>query len=117
MPCCSTTPPLAWSVLRPLATKSSSVARKRHLDLGVLLPVLVALPIDWLEAAEYANDEDEARKRMRSRDEDDWPVVAAALHLLRKRRKVAIWTQDQDFEVSRIATLTTGDILGQLERR
>jgi predicted nucleic acid-binding protein len=92
------------------------IARKRHLNIGVLLPVLVALPIDWLEADEYANDEDEARRRMRSRDEDDWPLVALAL-LLRKRRKVAIWTQDRDFEVSWIPTLTTGEILDQLNRR
>jgi predicted nucleic acid-binding protein len=95
----------------------SGIARKRHLDIAVLLPVLAALPIDWLEADEYANDEDEARRRMRSRDEDDWPTVALALHLLRKRKKVAIWTQDRDLEVSRIPTLTTGEVLDQLNRR
>jgi predicted nucleic acid-binding protein len=94
-----------------------AIARKRHLDLGILLPVLVALPIDWVEAGDYASDEDEARTRMRGRDEDDWPIVALALHLLRRQTEVAIWTQDRDLEMSRIPTLTTGEILDQLDGR
>ena len=38
---------------------------------------------------EYA---DEAKQRMKSRDMDDWPVVATALIL-----NSPIWTEDQDF--------------------
>jgi predicted nucleic acid-binding protein len=91
------------------------IARKRSVDLGVLLPVLAALPVKWLEAGEYAADEAEARHRMQGRDEDDWPVVAAALHLTRQQDSVVIWTQDRDFEISGVPTITTGQILDQLD--
>ena len=94
-----------------------AIARKRRLDLGVLLPVLAALPIEWIDAADYSDHEVEARRRMTGRDEGDWPVVALALSLL-SSMTVGIWTQDGDLEVSGIRNLTTGavlDILRELE--
>jgi predicted nucleic acid-binding protein len=90
------------------------IARKRRLDLGVLLPVLASLPVEWLEVDDYVTNEAEARRRMHGRDEDDWPVVAAALKLMQGETSVAIWTQDRDFEVSGIPTLTTGELMTQL---
>jgi predicted nucleic acid-binding protein len=39
----------------------------------------------------YGLFEDESRQRLRGRDEDDWPVLAAALSL-----SCAIWTEDTD---------------------
>jgi predicted nucleic acid-binding protein len=46
-----------------------------------------------------------ARKRIRSRDEDDWPVLALALSL-----KLPIWTEDQHLFGVGIATWTTDRI-------
>ena len=34
-----------------------AIARKRGLDLGVLLPVLAALPIEWVDPKRYATYE------------------------------------------------------------
>jgi predicted nucleic acid-binding protein len=43
-----------------------------------------------------------ARQRISCRDEDDWPVLAAALAL-----ECPIWTEDTDFFGCGVATWTT----------
>jgi predicted nucleic acid-binding protein len=48
--------------------------------------------IEAVELDLYAIFEDEARQRLRGRDESDWPILAAALGLA-----CAIWTEDADF--------------------
>lgn len=53
----------------------------------------------------YAPFEDEARLRLRGRDEDDWPVLAAALGLA-----CGVWTEDADFFGTGIAVWTTNRI-------
>ena len=90
-----------------------SIAHKRKLDLGALLPVLAALPVEWAHAQRYSKHEDEARDVMRGRDEEDWPTVALALSLTRTG-SVAIWTQDKDFAVSGLPVITTGELLDRL---
>ena len=90
-----------------------SVAQKRKLDLGALLPVLAALPLEWAEAERYSEHEDEARKLMPGRDEEDWPTVALALSLT-DTGSVAIWTQDKDFAASGLSVITTGELLDLL---
>lgn len=49
--------------------------------------------------------EAEARARLRGRDEDDWPVLAAALGL-----GCPIWTEDTDFFGTGVAVWTTNRI-------
>jgi predicted nucleic acid-binding protein len=46
--------------------------------------------------------EAEARQRLRGRDEEDWPVLAAALSL-----SCAIWTEDTDFFGTGVAVWTS----------
>ncbi len=94
-----------------------AIARKRRLDLGVLLPVLAALPIEWVDLERYTGHEAQARHRLKGRDEDDWPVVALALDVASQRKSLAIWTHDKDFEVSGLPTVTTGQLLDHLEGR
>ena len=53
----------------------------------------------------YGLFEDEARQRLCGRDEDDWPVLATALALA-----CPIWTEDQDFFGTGVATWTTNRI-------
>jgi predicted nucleic acid-binding protein len=55
-----------------------------------------------IPAEVYADLEADARLRLRRRDEDDWPIVALALHL-----GCPVWTEDQDFFGSGVATWTT----------
>lgn len=50
----------------------------------------------------YKDAADEARLRIKSRDIQDWPIVATALTL-----NCPIWTEDQDFFGSGIPTWTT----------
>ena len=62
----------------------------------------LAEPVD---SESYCAFEDEARRRLRGRDEDDWPVLAAALAL-----SCAIWTEDMDFFGTGVPVWTTNRI-------
>lgn len=77
---------------KPDADVSASLEYLRHL-------------IEPVERDLYATFEDEARQRLRGRDESDWPVLAAALGLA-----CAIWTEDADFFGTGIAVWTTNHI-------
>ena len=50
----------------------------------------------------YEDLENIARERVLARDPDDWPIVAVALLF-----DFPIWTEDQDFFGSGVATWTT----------
>lgn len=63
-----------------------------------------------LDEAIYSAVEDEARARS-LRDVDDWPIVASALAVA-----AAIWTNDNDFLGTGIATWTTESLHAWLER-
>jgi hypothetical protein len=53
----------------------------------------------------YTGYETEARQRLRGCDEDDWPVLAAALGL-----DCPVWTEDADFFGTGVAVWTTSRI-------
>jgi len=53
----------------------------------------------------YQFHEEEARERLRGRDEEDWPVLASALAL-----NCAIWTEDTDFFGIGLAVWTTSRV-------
>ncbi len=81
-----------------------SLLRKRgrpDVDVPASLDYLRQL-IEPVEREIYATFEEEARKRLHGRDENDWPVLAAALGL-----ECAIWTEDTDFFGTGIAVWTT----------
>jgi predicted nucleic acid-binding protein len=64
-----------------------------------------------LDESIYAALEDEARERS-LRDPHDWPVVATALAL-----SAAIWTNDNDFLGTGVATWTTDSLQRWLQRQ
>lgn len=66
---------------------------------------LVSRVVQTLEAEAYSQFEEIARARLKQRDEDDWPVLAAALSL-----GCPIWTEDTDFFGCGVATWTTDRI-------
>ncbi|MBL1265661.1 PIN domain-containing protein [Candidatus Methylomicrobium oryzae] len=74
----------------------------RGLDWEVGAAVLSRLPtlVQCIEFDVYCEFEAKARKRIR--DSRDWPVLATALAL-----DCPIWTEDQDFFGSGVATWTT----------
>ena len=63
---------------------------------------LIAGFVQRLECEVYAQYEAVARQRIDKRDEDDWPVLAAALAF-----DCPIWTEDTDFFGCGVATWTT----------
>jgi predicted nucleic acid-binding protein len=60
----------------------------------------------------YGLFEEEARRRLRGRDEEDWPVLAAALAL-----SCPIWTEDTDFFGTGIAVWTSDRVKLFLKER
>lgn len=67
--------------------------------------------VQTLEAETYASFEAVARERIGKRDEDDWPVLAAALTL-----GCPIWTEDADFFGCGVATWTTDRVESYLAK-
>ncbi len=63
---------------------------------------LVESLVQTVEVETYSPYEAIARERIGRRDEDDWPVLAAALAL-----GCPIWTEDTDFFGCGVATWTT----------
>jgi predicted nucleic acid-binding protein len=90
--------------------------RRRDLDpevgseLAQLCLGAVEANVVVLDEAIYSALEDEARARSR-RDPVDWPVVASALAL-----SAAIWTNDNDFLGTGVATWTTENLQAWLDR-
>jgi predicted nucleic acid-binding protein len=85
-----------------------SIARRRGIDpveSEENLMQLLTSCINVIEMPAYEKYETWARERIAARDADDWPVVATALLL-----DAPIWTEDQDFFDSGIATWTSNRI-------
>jgi hypothetical protein len=68
--------------------------------------------IEEVDPEIYAEFEEEARQRLRGRDEDDWPILAAALAL-----RCPVWTEDADFFGTGVAVWTTSRIEIDLKAR
>ena len=84
------------------------IAQRKRLDPDVSeanLRQLLQSCLNVVERSLYEEFEQRARARIASRDADDWPVVATALLL-----NAPIWTEDQDFFGSGIATWTSSKI-------
>jgi predicted nucleic acid-binding protein len=83
------------------------VSSRRRIDPLPGLAVLeeVSNIVESVDQSLYEDFETVALARVTPRDPDDWPVVAVALLL-----DFPIWTEDQDFFGSGIATWTTDHV-------
>jgi predicted nucleic acid-binding protein len=83
------------------------LAVRRNFDSagGLLVLDQLARMIEVVDCSLYEDYETLARARISSRDAADWPVVATALLL-----DCPVWTEDQDFFGSGVATWTTNRI-------
>ena len=61
--------------------------------------------VQIIRQEELVSAENEARARIGARDADDWPAVAGALQF-----DCAVWTEDEDFFGSGVATWTTATV-------
>lgn len=110
-------PERMWSETRvELPRRIDRLVRRRKLDPSVGRE-LTALCLDAIDAnlvvldeAVYSALEDEARSRS-VRDPNDWPVVASALALA-----AGVWTNDNDFLGTGVATWTTETLQLWLDR-
>jgi predicted nucleic acid-binding protein len=85
-----------------------AIAQRRSLDLNqaaAYLNRIVECFVNLVDRSLYEEFEDRARARIASRDPDDWPVVATALLI-----DAPIWTEDQDFFGTGMATWTSNKI-------
>ena len=110
-------PEQMWAEARvELPRRIAAFVRRRGLDptvgeeLSRLCLDAVEANVVILDEAIYAAVEDEARARS-LRDPADWPVVACALAL-----SAAIWTNDNDFLGTGVATWTTQTLQAWLGR-
>lgn len=71
-------------------------------DLGLSVLEEISRVVQPVDQSLYEDFRKVATERVQPRDPDDWPVVAVALLL-----DLPIWTEDQDFFGSGIATWTT----------
>ena len=100
-----------------LPRRIAAFIRRRSLEpaLGTELAAACLAAIEAniviLDESIYAALEDEARERS-LRDPHDWPVVATALAL-----SAAIWTNDNDFLGTGVATWTTDTLQRWLQRQ
>lgn len=92
-----------WEAEEHLGT----LIRKRGGDAEAGLALLRALAKlgEMADIALYGAFEAEARKRLGTRDPDDWPILACALAL-----GCPIWTEDTDFFGCGVATWTSNRI-------
>ncbi len=70
-------------------------------DLPAAIDYLRSL-VEALTSDTFAGYETAARRRLRGRDEEDWPILAAALSLA-----CGIWTEDTDFFGAGVVVWTT----------
>jgi predicted nucleic acid-binding protein len=97
----------AEKYLPPLLKKRG----KPHADFSASLEYLRNI-IEAVTPELYAVFENEARQRLRGRDESDWPILATALGLA-----CAVWTEDADFFGTGVAVWTTNRIEIFLKRQ
>ena len=91
-----------------------TIANKRGIDTDQAMARIVQFRalVEVVDQSFYADEREAATKRMASRDPDDWPIAATALVL-----NCPIWTEDQDFFGSGIATWTTTNVELYLRER
>ncbi len=87
----------ALKYIPPLMIKRNLSVEKPLAVLDALLNFVVVVDLDF-----YSEFEENARQRIAKRDVNDWQIIALALAL-----DCPIWTEDQDFFGSGMATWTT----------
>jgi predicted nucleic acid-binding protein len=85
-------PPLLRKRGKPDAGVASAISYLQHL-------------VEPVDREFYGAFEQEARERLRGRDEEDWPILATALAF-----SYPIWTEDADFFGTGVAVWTTNRV-------
>ena len=89
-----------------------SKERRFDVDLGLSVLEQIGRIVEQVDRSLYEEYQNAALGRIELRDPDDWPVVATALLL-----DLPIWTEDQDFFGSGVATWTSDRVELYLQER
>jgi len=83
------------------------VAARKRVDVQKRLEMFeeVLRMLEVIELPSYAEYETAASRRIAARDPNDWPILATALLL-----DCPLWTEDQDFFGTGVATWTTNNV-------
>ncbi len=98
------------AVLAEVQEYLAYLARKRRLSLDSVLLAAASLPVTVIARAEFEDKIPEATRRIGQRDADDVELLALALH-----GRLAVWSNDNDFEDAGIAWHTTAQLLRRLK--
>ncbi len=85
------------------------LAKKKRIPSDILLLAVAALPVTVVNRPLYHKHMAEAARRIDRRDPDDVELLALALQL-----RIPIWSNDRDFEDSKIEWFTTQGLLRHL---
>ncbi|MFN0168381.1 MAG: PIN domain-containing protein [Bryobacteraceae bacterium] len=88
---------------------AAQLARKKRLSLELVLLAMAALPVRIVSRDEYAASVRLAEKKIGKRDPDDVEILALAIHL-----RIPVWSNDNDFEGTRVEWYTTARLLKKL---
>ena len=102
----------AEATLAEVQEYAGQLARKRRLDVDLVLLAAATLPVTTVPRTVYASSLPEARKRIGRRDPDDVDLLALAIHF-----KLPVWSNDNDFENTGVVWYTTASLLAVLERK
>ena len=88
------------------------LARRKGLDEDLVLLAAASLPVTTVPRKEYVRFLPAARKRIAHRDPDDVDLLALALQF-----KIALWSNDSDFNEAGVMLYTTVALLSLLYPR
>ncbi len=88
---------------------AAQLARKKRLSLDVVLMAVATLPVRVVERSVYRASIREAKRRIGRRDPDDVEILALTLHA-----KIALSSNDNDFEGVGVEWFTTAELLARL---
>lgn len=88
------------------------ILERRKVPLAPAMAILDSLSalVNTVALERYVRFEQSARQRLVRRDEDDWPILAAAMTM-----NCPLWTEDTDFFGCGVATWTTDRVEFYLE--
>jgi predicted nucleic acid-binding protein len=99
------------SVLDEVRQYAPVLARRRRLPVDLVLLAAATLPVRTIPVIDYSNFLPEAQRRIGQRDPDDAFLLALALFL-----EIPIWSNDKDFQISGMQTITTSLLLMELTK-
>ena len=89
-----------------------SIARKKGLDVDLLMEGIKTLPVEVIPELQFKNKLEMAYEEIGKRDPDDVDLLALAL-----ANNIPVWSDDRDFQDSSAQIFTTEDIIHFVEKQ